>query len=358
MTGAGSVDGWRAQARSCLPSYVFDHIDEGVEDGAASRSNRASVRQARLVQRVLSGVERAEIPRWEVLGQVVRAPILLAPVGHHAFVHPDAEGATVEGAGAAGVIAVISIASSLAFDEIALRARSPLWLQVFPTRYRVALRDLVQQAVGVGYRGIVITVDTPQVGSFERSMADPVAAHLPVVEGTLARCFPAVTGVPDLLDPTAGWDLVEALRSWSDLPLVVKGVQCGDDARTARGVGADAVYVSNHGGRSLGNAPGTMTMLREVVDELAGDGTVLVDGGFVRGSEVLAALAVGADAVAVGRPYLWGLAVAGGEGVARVVGRMADELHDAMVMAGVADPAAISRSMVRWEAPTEAPDAP
>lgn len=350
-----SVEAWREQARGCLPSFVFDHLDEGVEDGAAVRANRASVRQPRLVQRVLSGIERPEIPRWQVLDQLVPTPILLAPTGHHAFVHPDAERATVDGAGEVGAIAVISMASSLAFDEIASSAGAPLWLQLFPTRDRGALRDLVQQAVGMGYCGVVITVDTPQVGRFERSRSDPVADHLPVVEGTLARCFPRVAGVPDLLDPSAGWALVEALRTWCEVPLLVKGVQCAADARTAHQAGADAVYVSNHGGRSLGNAPGTLAMLREVVDELAGATTIVVDGGFERGSEVLAALALGAHAVAIGRPYLWGLAAAGSRGVAHVVSQLSDELHDAMVMAGVADPSSITSSIVRWPGGLPAP---
>ncbi len=334
-------------AQAATAPDVWDFIAGGAGDERTLAANRAAFDRVRLVPRVLSGSGLADTATT-LFGRVWSAPIGVAPVAYHTLVHPDGELATVRAAGAAGLPVVLSTFAGRAFAELQGAASAPLWLQIYCMRERDQVRRLIENAQRHGIEALVLTVDAPHLGRRLRDLRNGFRLPEGVYPANLPQTRMSSPGehARQEMDPTLDWSVVDWLRSISTLPLLLKGVLGGGDARRAIDVGADGIVVSNHGGRQLDGVPATIDVLPRVAAAVAGRVPLLVDGGVRRGTDVLAALALGADAVLVGRPVVHGLAVAGQDGVRHVLDILAEELRDAMTLAGVGAVKAITSDLV------------
>lgn len=337
-----NVREYEALAREAMHPAAWAYVSAGSGDETTMRNNDAAFGQLEIMPRVLRGVGSASLSTT-VLGAVVEHPILISPMGVHGLAHPDGECATVRAAGNAGTLMAVSTASSRSLEEISASATGPLWFQLYVYRSRQFAERLVRRAESAGYRTIVLTVDSPRWGRKERSMR--VAETLPP---ELDYSSLDDEDLPEEeFEPAAlTWDDVDWLRSLTDLPLVLKGILHPDDAALAVEHGVTGILVSNHGGRQLDGVPASIEALSNVVDAVGGRAEVYLDGGIRRGTDVLKALALGAKAVFVGRPILWGLAANGEAGARHVLELLRDELEAAMVLAGQPDVATLDPDLV------------
>jgi len=353
-----TVDGYRPLAKARLDPHVWDYVDGGADREQTLADCAASFDGYRLRPRFLVDVSRIDCATT-LLGTPLAGPVGVAPLAYHRLVHPDGEVATATGT--AGAPFVVSIFASRTIEDIAQAATGPLWLQLYWLRRKEILADLATRAEAAGYRALVLTVDTPRLGKRLRDMRngfaiDPAisAANLDAEVMALTRDAPpgqsaiAAHALANF-DQSVTWSDLAWLRSLTRLPILVKGLLTAEDARLAMAHGAAGVVVSNHGGRQLDAAVPALHALPEVVDAVGGTGVVLLDGGVRRGTDVFTALALGADAVLVGRPVLWGLAAGGGPAVAHVLALLREELAQTMALAGRPDLASIDRTAVlRW----------
>ena len=342
-------------ARGHLHPAVYDYYAGGAEDEQTLAANRDAFRHVFLRPRALVGVSRVD-PSTSVLGAPVSMPILVAPTAYQRMAHPDGELATARAAGAAGTLMVASTIATSSLEEIAGAATGPLWFQLYVSPERDICRDLLHRAEAAGYRAICLTVDTPVLGRRERDVRNrfqlPQGLSLRNFDGDLAR-FPRVkTGsgfaaaASRLIDASITWDTIAWIRSETKLPVVVKGVIAAADVELAIRAGVSAIVVSNHGGRQLDGCEPTLRALPNVVEAAAGRVEVLMDGGIRRGTDVLKALGLGARAVLVGRPVLWGLAAGGEAGVRFALEMLRSELVMAMGLAGCRDVGAIGPELI------------
>ncbi|MFY0572813.1 alpha-hydroxy acid oxidase [Archangium lansingense] len=320
-----------ALARERLPSAVFDYIAGGSGDEATLADNTAAWARLRLRPRVLRDVSSVDTST-ELLGAPLSSPILVAPTAFHSLVHPDAELATARGTREAGSLLVLSSRSSRRLEDVA-SAAGPWWFQVYVFRDRGLTRALVQRAAAAGARALVLTGDTPYVGRKRRNRGDsalPLSDEdfLANLEGLTHRAL--AEQAPDVT-----FQDIARLREDSGLPVLVKGVLRADDARECLLHGAAGLIVSNHGGRQLDGALATADALPEVVEATQGRVPVLVDGGVRSGRDVLRALALGARAVLLGRPVLWGLATGGADGVRQVLDALREDTAHVLALAGL-----------------------
>ncbi|WP_229401479.1 alpha-hydroxy acid oxidase [Micromonospora okii] len=346
---AASLADFAALARDVLPPDVYDFVAGGSGAEAALAANRAALDRVAVLPRALRGVDR---PRTDapLLGHRHALPVAVAPMAYQRLVHPDGEPALAAAAAAAGVPYVASTLSSATIEEIAA-AGGQVWFQLYWLRDRSMVRDLVDRAHAAGCTGLMVTVDVPILGPRLRDVRngfalppEVAAANLPGSRSDLAHA--GTPGTSAVARHTAAafasaltWDDIGWLAGYTDLPLVVKGVLDPRDAVLAADAGADAVVVSNHGGRQLDAAPAGVTVLPEVLTAVGDRCEVLVDGGVSSGVDVLRALALGAAGALVGRPLLWALAAGGRAGVDAAFALLAAELRDALTLAGCADPA-------------------
>lgn len=345
-------------ARERMDRVAYDYYAGGSGDEQTLARNRRDFRRILLRPRVLVGVERID-PSTSVLGTPVSFPVLLAPTALNRLAHPEGERGAARAAGAAGTVMVASTLASSTLEEIAEAATGPLWFQLYVYKDRALSRDLVVRAEAAGYRALVLTVDTPQLGRREKDVRNrfslPPGIGLRNFEAAgLERADAVATGRESGLasyahqqfDPSFRWEDLGWLRSISRLPLAIKGILTAEDARRAVEAGVDAIVVSNHGGRQLDGVPSSIRALPEVAEAAGGALEVLMDGGIRRGTDVLKALGMGARAVMIGRPYLWGLAVGGEDGVRHVLQLLRSELELAMALSGRPDAASWDRSLV------------
>jgi 4-hydroxymandelate oxidase len=356
MTSALNLHELEALAHARLPQMAWDYYASGADDESCLRRNIEAFANYTLHYRVLVDVARRELATT-VLGHRIAMPIIVAPTAFHKLAHPEGERATVQGAGDAGTLFVLSTLSTTAVEEVVAAAAGPVFFQLYVYKDRGATEALIHRVEAAGCRALVLTVDAPLLGRRERDVRNRFAlpAHL-AIENLHAQGYAklpqqvADSGlaayVAELLDPALTWDVIAWLRSVTKLPVLVKGIVRADDASRAMTEGAAGVVVSNHGGRQLDASPATIDVLARVVDAVAGRGDVLLDGGVRRGSDVIKAIALGARAVLVGRPVLWGLAADGRAGVAAALGILRRELDLAMALCGCPDVAAITRELV------------
>lgn len=346
---------FEALARERIPRMACDYIAGGAADEVTLRRNRESFDEIRLKPRVLVDVSKLDT-RLTLLGQQFDFPILLAPTAFHKLVHPEGELATARGAAAAQATLVVSSFATTAIERVAQSTTGRLWFQIYCLPDREFTRDLIQRAEAAGCRALVITVDTP-VGPTRDREARVKFELPPGMEMENLRPAGSKSGGPDrshermyatVLDPTLTWEAVAWIRSFARVPLILKGVLAPEDARQAAESGADAIIVSNHGARNLDTSPATIEALPRAAEAVQGRIPILMDGGVRRGTDVLKALAVGASAVLIGRPYLWGLATRGAEGVQQVVEMLRKEFEVAMALAGKTALAQLNRDVL-WE---------
>ncbi|MEX0991659.1 MAG: alpha-hydroxy acid oxidase [Actinomycetota bacterium] len=357
METFASIDDIQRHAEQVLPQMVFDYYAGGAGDEWTLRENREAFQRYVLRPRVLVDVVERDTAT-EVLGTPVEAPIIIAPTAFQRMAHPEGEVATTRAAAAAGTIMTLSTIASSSIEEVAAAAPdAPRWFQLYVYNDRGVTKELVERAVASGYRALVLTVDTPVLGLRDRDGRNrfvlPEGVELANLAG-LGRGMklPHTEGsglfewVASLQDASVTWDDVAWLRSISDVPVVLKGILTAEDARLATDHGIEAIVVSNHGGRQLDGSPATISVLPEVIEAVDGRCEVYLDGGVRRGSDVLKAIALGARAVMIGRPVLWGLAADGERGVGMVLDMLRHEFDIAMAIAGCRDIGSITRDLV------------
>lgn len=341
----------RAAARR-LDDGVLGYFAGGAGDELTLGENVAAWRRWRLRPRVLAGLGEWETAA-EVLGGPVAAPILVAPVAYQGLVDPEGEAAMARAAAAAGTVMCLSTLATMGPREVAEAAPGGRrWFQLYCFRDAAVTQAMVEEAVATGFEAVVVTVDAPRAGNRERDLRTgfeiPEELGVPSVESALGSSR-AVTIAEtfDLMDPALRWAHIEGLAAEAGVPVLVKGVLAAEDGALAVEHGAAGVVVSNHGGRQLDRCAATADALAEVVEAVAGRAEVLVDGGIRRGVDVAIALALGADAVLVGRPALWGLAAAGEAGALRVLELLREELELTLALCGCPTPAELGPSHLR-----------
>ncbi|MBM6404552.1 alpha-hydroxy-acid oxidizing protein [Phycicoccus sp. CSK15P-2] len=343
------LDGLADAARSKLDPVHWDYIAGGAGDERTLRENEQAFDLWRLRPRVLRPVGSRDL-RTTLLGTTLDTPVLVAPTAFHLLAHPGGEAETAAGVAAAGSLMVAGMAATQPVEKIAA-AGAPLWFQLYLQPDRGFTETVVRRAEAAGCRALVVTVDSPVFGRRPRDLAN---GFLDLPAGMACENMRDEDGrVRDIaMDADLDWDRVDRLREATELPVLLKGVLHPADAHLAVEHGIDGLVVSNHGGRQLDRVTATLDALPAVVDAVGGAVPVLLDGGIRRGTDVLVALALGASAVLVGRPVLWGLAVEGATGVRRVLTTLADELEHAMALTGAARPAELTPDLVVAAEPT------
>jgi 4-hydroxymandelate oxidase len=338
-------------ARSNIDPLVWDFVEGGGGAELTLEANRVLFDTTLLRPRVLVDVSRCDTST-PLLGLDLASPIGVAPVAYQRMVLDEGEVATARGLD--GALMVVSIFASRTIEEIAAAATGPLWMQLYWMRERQVLIDLVKRAQVAGFKAIVLTVDAPRIGRRLRDMRNNfgVPPHISAVnvDPELMAATRQGNGIAEharlTFDQSITWADLAWLKGLSDLPLVIKGVLTGEDAVLAVEHGADAIVVSNHGGRQLDGAIPSLQALPEVVQAVAGRCPVLLDGGVRHGRDAFVALALGASAVLVGRPVLWALACDGSDGVLRLLGILKEELEHTMALSGRSSVARIDRSAI------------
>lgn len=344
-------------AQSRIHPTAWDFYAGGSDDELTLRENRTAFEHIRLRPRVLVDVSNCDV-RTKVLDIPLQMPIMVAPTSGHGMAHTEAECATARAAGASGTLMIVSSDATRSMEEIAHEATGPLWFQLYINTFKQA-ESYVRRAEAAGYSAIVLTVDMPRLSRRERDVRNDFKAyqgtHRPHVfsghDQTEARVVKQAGGVisdREYIGHTLTWDTLNWLRSITSLPIILKGILTAEDALLAVEHGVAAIVVSNHGGRQLDTALPTIEALPEVVEAVAGGCEVYLDGGIRRGTDVLKALALGARAVLVGRPVLYGLIVNGQEGIEHVLQILKDELILAMALSGCPTLQSIPRSLVRY----------
>jgi isopentenyl diphosphate isomerase/L-lactate dehydrogenase-like FMN-dependent dehydrogenase len=378
----------RRIARRKVPRAVFDFIDGGAEDEITLRENRAAFERLRLLPLMLADVHEVNLG-VTVAGQRLTAPIILAPTGLCGMARPRGEVSVARAASRAGIPFVVSCMSAVSWADLVREVPATTWCQIYIWRNRDAMRSLLERALELGFEVLVTTVDVPVIGQRERDhrndvtvppritlrnaidvmrrprwlaglLFGPPVEYANLTDGRRGkRPFALSQWVNREFDPAASWADVERIRTLWPRRLFVKGILAPADAKRALAIGVDGVVVSNHGGRQLDGAIASLDALRAVADAVGGSTELVLDGGVRRGSDILKALALGARACMVGRPYLYGLAAAGEQGVARAIEILTAELRRAMALSGVRSTAEISAGLIaESSAPVAAPSNP
>lgn len=362
----------RKLAQRRLPKAVFDFVDGGAEDEIVVSRNEAAFDDLSLLPQPMRGTTRRD-QTVELFGKKLKGPVLIGPTGMTGMLWPRGEIAAARAAAAAGIVYTMSHGATVKLEDLAREVSGNLWMQVFPYKDRGLTQSFAERAQSAGFQGLVLTIDNQVLGQRERDVRNgftippqfglgglfDMARHL----GWLLRQARAPrlamanyeregdTGVFSIgarivgwMDASASWKEVEWLRGFWKGPLILKGVLHPDDAKHAHSLGVDSIVVSNHGGRQLDVVPASLQALPAIVDAVGGRMPVLIDGGVRRGGDVVKALALGATACLVGRPHLWGAAVAGEQGVAKILDIYRSEIDRVMALGGWDDLAAIDRS--------------
>lgn len=346
-----------AWGRARLDRNALDYYESGADDGHTLRANLEDFARLKLRPRMLRGAADPDLSTT-LLGLPISAPIAAAPSAFHGLAHPDAELATARALNAAGSVMTLSTFSNTPVEDVAREIPGRLWFQLYLYTDREVSRALVARAEAAGARALVLTADTPRLGRREAGMRRGFAlpAHLQVPNGGSREELAKLEGLggsqlmryfQGLVEPALHWDDLAWLRGITTLPLVVKGLLTAEDAELALQAGAAAVWVSNHGGRQLDTAVSGIEALPEIVGVVGDRAEVYLDGGVRRGTDVLKALALGARAVFLGRPILYGLACGGQAGVARTLELLTDELGLAMTLSGATGLSDLTPNLVK-----------
>lgn len=332
------------RARCQISKMAYDYYAAGANDEITLKENRAAFDRITIYPRMLRDVSNRQLAT-SALGHPISMPLMIAPMAFQRMAHPEGEMATMKAANQAGTIMVLSTLATSSIEEVAEASNGNLWFQLYVYKDKGVTTSLVQRAEAAGCKALVLTVDSPILGSRERDVRN--GFHLPdglsaknlapagieVLPGRIGESGLAAY-IASLYDQALTWKDVEWLRSITNLPVLVKGILRADDSILAIKNGASGIIVSNHGGRQLDTAPATISVLSRVVEATEGNIEVFVDGGIRRGTDILKALALGAKAVFVGRPVLWGLADSGADGVGKVLHLLRTEFDLAMALSG------------------------
>ncbi|KAH1048189.1 hypothetical protein J1N35_038973 [Gossypium stocksii] len=349
-----NVNEFRELARQALPKMYYDFYTGGAEDQYTLKENEEAFRRIIIQPRILGNVRSIDLSTT-VLGYNISMPVMIAPTSLQKLANPEGEIATARAASACNTIMVLSTSSTYSLEEVAACCDAIRFFQLYVYKRRDISAKLVQRAENNGYKAIVLTVDSPRLGRREADVKNKlVVPPLKNLEGLLPTKFVSDekgSGLAALasgtLDASFCWEDITWLKSITNLPILIKGVLTREDAIKALKVSVDGMIVSNHGGRQLDYSPATISVLEEVVDAVGGKVPVLVDGGIRRGTDIFKAMALGAQAVLVGRAVVYGLAAKGEKGVNRVLEMLKEELELTMALSGCCSVKEISRSHVR-----------
>ena len=374
LARCANVDDLRAAAKRRLPSGVFDYIDGAAEDEVTLAANAAAWRRVELAPRVLRDVSKVDLSTT-LLGRPVPAPLALSPIGFARIAEPQGELAAARAAAARGLPYTLSTLGTRSIEEVAAVSTGPKWFQVYVWRDRGLVRDMVERAAAEGYEALLVTVDTAVFGRRERDVRrgftlPPTIGLATLVDGmkhpswtwaflrggpiTFSNVAGSSTGtavslsdfVNSQFDPSLAWRDLDWLRGITDLPVLIKGVGCVEDARLAATEGLPGLVISNHGGRQLDGAPATLDLLEATVDAVGDSLEVLIDGGVRRGTDLIVARALGARAVMVGRPVFYALGAAGERGAGHVLDLLLSGAERTMALLGAATLDDVTRDMV------------
>ncbi len=367
----------RAGAKRTLPRPIFDYIEGGAEDEVALRRSTSAFDNIEFLPRFLKDITRSD-HSIEIFGQRIPFPLLLSPTGLTGLFHKDAERAVARAAGEAGLPYCLSTLGNTTIEEFAATGSGPKLFQIYIFKDRGLTEEFLQRAKACGYVGLVLTVDTLIPGKRERDIASGLQLpprlsarafldfacrpkwSLPALfgrsfefvnvahraAGLSGRKMSLVDYIGGQFDRSVTWKDVEWLAGRWDGPLAIKGLVTGNDARCAVDCGVDTIYVSSHGGRQLETCAPPITQIAEVANAVSGKAKVICDGGIRRGSHIVKALALGADACSIGRPYLYGLAAGGQRGVERALTILREEYERSMTLLGVASPKELDSGML------------
>ena len=355
-----NIADYEALAAGRLPRSAWDYYRSGCDDELTLLANRAAYARLQLRPRVLVDVSQISLATM-ALGAEVRTPLLVAPTAYQGLAHVEGECETARGVSVAGSLMVVSTLANRSLEDVATAATCPLWFQLYVYRDRGLSERLVRRAEEAGYRALVLTVDTARLGRRERDIRNgfglPPHLRMGNFDGATSEQPGKEPGTSGLavyadaqLDSSLTWEALDWLRSVTSLPIVVKGILTAEDAALAAEHGAAGIIVSNHGGRQLESGLATIEALPEVVAAVAGRCEVYLDGGIRRGTDALKALALGARAVLLGRPILWGLVANGQSGVTRVLELLTAELESAMALVGAPTLDALTPALLRYRA--------
>lgn len=348
-----NVADFQELAKAALPPATYDYITSGSTDEVTLRDNVAAFQRLRLLPPLLTGVAEVNTATT-VLKQPVALPILLAPVAGQSLYHPQGALASARAAASAKTILGVSSSVGHSVEEIAAASSGPKWFQLYMPKDRVVARRLVERAERSGFKAIVLTVDLGERKDADKrnrfTLPEPtLRKHLRDIGFNISdrMTYEQLLAFNDQAwDLTLSWDAFDWLRSITKLPLLIKGVLRADDAKKAIAIGLDGIVVSNHGGRRLDGVPASIDQLPQIVAAVNGKAEVLLDSGIRRGTDILKALALGAKAVLIGRPYAWALAADGETGVSKILELLREELVSAMLASGCPNVASIDRSLL------------
>ncbi|XP_075888783.1 2-Hydroxyacid oxidase 1 [Nelusetta ayraudi] len=358
------VSDFEEKARKVLPKAVYDYYCSGADEQKTLTDNVVAFKRWRLIPRVLRDVSTVDLSTW-FLGERLSMPVCVAATAMQRMAHHQGETATARACQAVGTGMMLSSWATSTIEEVmsaTTAAGGPggvLWLQLYIYKDRALTLSLVRRAEQAGYKAIFVTVDTPYLGRrrddmrnrfqlpAHLSMANFSTASLAFSEDSYGDDSGLAVYVAKAIDPSLSWDDITWLKANTHLPVILKGILNGEDAVLAVNCGADGIVVSNHGARQLDGVPATLDVLEEVVQAVDGRCDVYLDGGVRQGTDVLKALALGAKAVFIGRPVLWGLACEGEQGVVEVLELLKKELQLAMALSGCRSIAEVTRSLVR-----------
>lgn len=360
-----NLDDLRSRAKKRLPRMIFDYLDGGADDEVTLRRNRDGFSKVQLMPHVLRDVSDIDLSTT-VLGQPIDLPVILAPTGQTRMFHHTGEVAVARAAAKAGTIYSLSSVSSTSIEDAARASDAPNWFQIYVWRDREITKEFMRRCKEMGYHALCLTVDLPVHGNRERDLRNGLTFPAALTPKTVADVvrhpvwlahyltspkieIANIVDCPRLqvepgeglmeyvakqFDPSTDWDAAAWMIEQWDGPFLIKGIVNPDDARRAVEIGASGIIVSNHGGRQLDYMPSPIEILPDIVQAVAGRAEIILDGGVRRGTDVLKALALGAQAVMIGRPYLYALAAGGEAGVDRMFELLRAEIHRDMALLG------------------------
>ncbi len=353
-----TLDEWQAAAKAKLSQNTYDYYAGGALEERALSEGGTAYDAHRIYHRVLVDVSKID-STVSILGETLSMPIIIAPSAMHQMADPQGELATARAAARMGTHMIQSTLSNFSLEEVAQAAPGRTWFQLYVYKDRAVTKEIVGRAQAAGFRALVVTVDAPvlgrrlrdernqfkmpeglSLGNFKPQQSEQ--RNLPPTQGSGLSAY-----VSNQTDPALTWNDIAWLRSITDMPIFLKGIVRAGDAKRAVQEGVAGIVVSNHGGRQLDCSPAPIQALPAVVEAVNGACDVLIDGGIRRGTDVIKALALGAKAVLIGRPILWGLAVGGEDGVVEVLEHFRKSLHHAMILSGCPTIADITPDLLR-----------